>query len=194
MEISLVRHGKSKHIENTRITCLEYKHWIEKYDDSGVAEEEIYPAHTIEKVKEANIVVTSHLIRSVESAKLLHSASNVISDSIYTEIALPTISAKLPGVKLTPAIWTVITRCLWFAGYSKQCESLREVKVRAEEAAYHLIRFAHEHHTVVLVGHGFFNLFIGKELRRRGWNSYTKQSTTHWNCTPFFLSDKKDGQ
>ncbi len=138
-------------------------------------------------MKEANIMVTSHLVRSIESAKLLHSYSNVISDSIYMEIALPTISANLPGVKLTPAIWTVITRCLWFAGYSKQCESLQKVKVRAEEAAHHLISFAKEHNSVVLVGHGFFNLFIGKELRRMGWNSYTKQSTTHWSCTTFFL-------
>ncbi len=43
MEISLIRHGKSKHIDNTRITCMEYKRWVEKYDNSGVVEEEIIP-------------------------------------------------------------------------------------------------------------------------------------------------------
>ena len=38
MEISLIRHGKSKHIENNRVTCKEFVKWVEKYDDSGVFE------------------------------------------------------------------------------------------------------------------------------------------------------------
>lgn len=35
MEISLIRHGKSKCIDNNPITCKEFKDWVTKYDDWG---------------------------------------------------------------------------------------------------------------------------------------------------------------
>ncbi|HCX52653.1 MAG TPA: histidine phosphatase family protein, partial [Bacillus sp. (in: Bacteria)] len=44
MEISLIRHGKSKLTENDTITCLEFKQWVEKYDIHGVFEEGTYPS------------------------------------------------------------------------------------------------------------------------------------------------------
>ena len=49
MEISLIRHGKSKHIENNRVTCKEFVKWVEKYDNSGVFEEKDYPSETLQK-------------------------------------------------------------------------------------------------------------------------------------------------
>jgi hypothetical protein len=36
MEISLIRHGKSKLTDNDTITCLEFREWVEKYDYNGV--------------------------------------------------------------------------------------------------------------------------------------------------------------
>lgn len=69
MEISLIRHGKSKCIENNPITCKEYKDWVEKYDDCGVFEENSYPLETLERITKINIVMTSDLRRSIESAR-----------------------------------------------------------------------------------------------------------------------------
>ncbi|WP_243450138.1 hypothetical protein [Neobacillus terrae] len=39
MEISLIRHGKSRLTGNEKITSLEFKKWVEKYDYNGVYEE-----------------------------------------------------------------------------------------------------------------------------------------------------------
>lgn len=72
MEISLIRHGKSKCTKNNRITCKEFKDWVERYDYNGVFEENSYPSDTLEKISTANIVITSDLKRAVESAKLLN--------------------------------------------------------------------------------------------------------------------------
>ena len=188
MEISLIRHGKSKHIENNRITCTEFQEWIEKYDSNGVFEENHYPSVTIEKISKAKIVITSDLKRSIESARLLNLNRNigVVSDALFRETELPTFPRKW-GLKLSPNSWAVILRCLWFSGYSRQCESLANAKQRAKKASEQLVNYAEEHKSVVLVGHGFFNRLIAEELKKVGWEGKRKSSVKHWNCTTYSL-------
>lgn len=185
MEISLIRHGKSKHAENNPITCTKFKDWVGKYDSSGVFEENQYPSGTIEKISTANIVITSDLRRSIESAYFLNQNVNVVSDALFRETELPTLSGKLK-LKLNPNSWAMILRCLWFSGYSRQCESLAEAKHRAKQASVLLVKYAEEHKSVVLVGHGFFNRLIAVELKKMGWKGKRKASTKHWNCTTYY--------
>jgi broad specificity phosphatase PhoE len=185
MEITLVRHGKSLWVENKPITCQEFKNWVENYDDCGVFEEKYYPSKTLKKVWSANIVITSDLKRAVESAKFLYPNSPAISDPLFRETELPIPLSRLAGLKLHASSWGVILRCLWFSGYSSGCESLKDTKIRAEEASKFLVNCAKEHHHVVLVGHGFFNRLIGKELKRMGWNRKKKSSSRHWYSTTY---------
>jgi broad specificity phosphatase PhoE len=188
MEITLVRHGKSLWDENKPITCQEFKVWVEKYNCHGVFEDKSYPSETLEKLGIANIVFTSDLKRAIESAKFLNPNLQTISDSLFRETELPTPSAKLWGLKLNSSIWAVILRFLWFCGYSNECESLKDAKRRAEKASKFLVKYANEHNNVVLVGHGFFNMLIGKELRKMGWNGKKTTSSIHWNSTTYFLN------
>ncbi|WP_088011127.1 hypothetical protein [Gottfriedia acidiceleris] len=92
---------------------------------------------------------------------------------------------NLFGMRLKPSIWAVILRCLWFGGYSSNCESLNDAKIRAEKASKLLIQYAQEHSHIVLVGHGFFNLLIAKELKKNGWIANKKTSSKHWHTTTF---------
>jgi broad specificity phosphatase PhoE len=185
MGISLIRHGKSKNIDTNRMTCKEFKDWIKKYNDSGVFEENSYPSETFEKIASANLVITSDLKRSIESATLLNPNINVISEPLFRETELPNLLTKLGGLKLNPNIWAVILRCLWFSGYSWECESLSSAKDRAKVASDLLVEYAQEHTTVVLVGHGFFNMLIAKELQKMGWRCERKINSKHWNCTTY---------
>lgn len=187
MEISLIRHGKSTHIDNDKLDCHEFTHWVKKYDESGVFEEDFYPLETIEKIKNASIVITSDLNRSIESAELLKPNSKVISSHLFREAELPILTTKLWGVKLKPRLWSVILRCLWFGGYANKCESLSNAKNRAKKAAGELISQAQEHQSVAFVGHGFINLLIAKELQRLGWRGKRKTDSKHWNCTTYSL-------
>ena len=131
MEISLIRHGKSKLTENDKIIGLKFKRWVEKYNESGVFAESSYPSNTLEKVTSTNIVITSHLKRSVESANVLNAAAEVISDSLFRETELPSIPSLFDTVMLKPSSWATILRIGWFCGYSNKCESLKEAKCRA---------------------------------------------------------------
>ncbi|ALC89163.1 phosphoglycerate mutase [Bacillus sp. FJAT-18017] len=186
MEISLIRHGKSRHTENGRITCSDFKKWIEKYDYTGVFEETTYPFWTVEKVTNARIVITSNLKRSVQSAMYINTEKGTISSPLFREIELPTCSKKL-GLKLSPSMWSFILRLLWFCGYSNECESFTDAKSRAKKAAQLLVEYADEYKSVALVGHGFFNMLLAKELQKKGWTGKRRTGAKHWNCTTYIF-------
>ena len=185
MEISLIRHGKSRLMENERITYLTFKKWVEKYDSNGVYEESAYPSATLEKVKASNFIITSDLKRAVESAQYLKPKSRIVTDSLFREIQLPSMSSKFNHLKLKPNTWAILLRLLWYGGYSNKCESMTQVKLRANKAAHQLIYFADEYQSVILVGHGFFNMFIAKELQKKGWKG-KGDGIKHWGCQTFF--------
>ncbi len=187
MEISLVRHGKSKHIDNSKMACNDFNDWIRKYDDGEVFEEKSYPLDTLEKASTANIVITSDLKRSIDSAKLLNPNLKGISSSLFRETELPVPSKNLWGLKLKPSFWAVILRCLWFTGYSNGCESLRSAKQRANKAAEELVEYVQKHKSVAFVGHGFINRLIAKELQNMGWKGKRKTDSKHWSCTTYTL-------
>lgn len=187
MEISLIRHGKSQLMENDKITLAEFKKWIEKYDCNGVFEESTYPEMTIEKVATAKFVVTSDLERSIISASLLNPKIKIISDPLFRETELPAHLPLLFTIKLKPNNWAVILRLLWLSGYSYKSESLLQAKLKAKKASHRLVGYANEHNSIVLVGHGFFNMLIAKELRKLGWKGRRKAGAKHWSCNTYFF-------
>ena len=191
MEISLIRHGKSTCSKINRISCKEFGIWVEKYDYSGVFEEDSNPTVTLKKAATANIVLSSELKRSIDSANLLNPNLKAISDPLFRETELPIPLTNLWGIKLNSCIWAVILRCLWFSGYSRGCESLSNAIDRAKKASELLVKYAQEHTSVALVGHGFFNMLIAKELQKTGWKGKRKTSSKHWSCTTYSISNKR---
>ena len=115
-----------------------------------------------------------------------------ISIPLFRETELPTPLTKLYGLKLNSNIWAVILRCLWFCGYSRGCESFSNAKNRAEKASELLVEYAKEHTSVVLVGHGFFNILIARELQKAGWKGKKKTSAKHWSCTTYSLFNSNE--
>ncbi|MBY0221287.1 MULTISPECIES: histidine phosphatase family protein [Sporosarcina] len=185
MEISLIRHGRSTCTDSNRMKCKEFKIWVGKYDNQGVFEENFYPEDTLDRMASANIVFSSDLERSIESARLLKPNLLAVSDPLFRETELP--NPSVGSIKLSPSTWSLILRCLWFLGYSRDCESLKEAKDRAEKASELLAVYAEIHTSIVLVGHGFFNMLIAKELQKMGWEGKKRSSSKHWNCTTYTL-------
>ena len=186
MEITIIRHGRSTYVENNRMKSSAFKSWIDNYDLAGVLEEVDYPPVALTRISTARIVFSSHLSRSVESASLLN-AEGTVSDSLFREAELPHINRDILKVKMPPGLWAVSLRVIWLLGYSKGCESYRSTKRRALQAADKLIESAESHQTVVLVGHGFFNRMIARELRKKGWSGRRWPGSKHWNCTSYSL-------
>ncbi|MGG5255352.1 histidine phosphatase family protein [Neobacillus sp. SM06] len=185
MEISFIRHGESLLTEKNKMTATEFKKWVERYNDHGVFENSSYPAAALEKAAAAFLVITSDLKRSIESARLLNPAAKIISDPLFRETELPIDLPKLLNIKLKPNTWSVSLRLLWLCGYSNECESLNQAKSRAVKASQQLIHYANEYESIVLVGHGFFNRLIAKELQKKGWQSKRKVTAKHWSCITY---------
>ena len=108
----------------------------------------------------------------------------MVTDALFRETELPVPSRNLK-FKMRPNSWAVILRCLWFCGYARQNESLVEAKQRAIKASERLVKYAEEHKSVVLVGHGFFNRLIAVELKKMGWKGKRKATAKHWHCTTY---------
>ena len=185
MRISLIRHGRSMLKNNEKMSLYEYNNWLTDYDNAGVLQEVSYHSETVEIVEKANIFITSDLKRSIESALLLNANEKIISDPLFRETGLPNAFPKIANLKLSPTSWTVILRCLWLMGYSSGCESLRDARIRAKNAAERLVNVAKEYEYVVLVGHGFFNMLIAKELQKIGLKGKRRTSSQHWKVTTY---------
>lgn len=164
MQISLIRHGKSEHTTNKWINSKDFGLWVQEYDRKGILTELEVPVETLHVCKEADIIFTSHLARTIKSVHLADSSFVGTQDLIFREAELPTLTFVPSFVKLRPNAWAFLCRLLWLFGYSNEAESMLEAKKRAQQAAERLIQTAQTHEKVVLVGHGFFNMFIAKEL------------------------------
>lgn len=89
------------------------------------------------------------------------------------------------SLSLPVGVWVVLLRVMWLFGFSKNGESFKQAKKRARLAADKLIALAEVHQDVLLVGHGFFNHFIAKELKKRGWQMSSKPSNGYWEYGVF---------
>ena len=136
-------------------------------------------------------VVTSNLRRSVESARLFFPhRQTAATDTLYREAGLPT---KLPlcGLAMRFSTAVMIARILWMLGIHQQAESYAMAAGRARRAAEALTSRAMEHGCVILVGHGFFNRLIGRELNRTGWTAVRREGGGFGACTTFVCRDRR---
>ncbi|WP_273849919.1 phosphoglycerate mutase family protein [Guptibacillus spartinae] len=181
MKIKLIRHGKSACDFSKRLTSQNYREWVRKYGEEGICD--LAPADVQLALSESTLVLTSDLKRAIDSAK---TADTIQSDPLYRELDLPHFHVNF--LKLTPRIWTVLYRSLWLIGFSKQAETRKQAKKRAAVAAEQLENHAITYGTVALVGHGFFNRYLGRSLKKRGWEMDGNKGSANWTIHTY---DKK---
>lgn len=184
----MIRHGKSQWTDNSKVSYEGFRNWIDRYDSSSVFESDMpYPARTLEKINKANLILSSDLKRSIDSAKILTPDFTGPSYPLFREIEFPAVPEFAEKVKLPPTVWAVFLRVSWFAGYAKGAESYKKASQRAGRAADVLVNEAVKHESVVLVGHGFFNFLIAKQLQKRGWEGRRNTSFEHWVANTYRL-------
>jgi len=176
MQIILLRHGKPEFELKGSARGKDLGGIAKSYDLSGVVGHP--PKETIEAIKGEKYVVCSHLVRSVDSAKALGCFEVHVSDSLFSETAIPYFSSG--SIHLPISVWIVVLRLMWIFGFSRNGESMINARKRAKQAATKLVELAEEHQNVLLVGHGFINLFIAKELRKIGWHGPAKPGRGYW--------------
>ena len=154
---------------------------IESYNQSSIID--LPPEESIQQSISCNVAICSNLPRSLKSAEALGFKNIHVSDSIYREIDLPHF--KRGSIALPLTAWIVLFRVMSILGFSPNGESISMAKKRARLAASNLIQKAHEFERIVLVGHGFINYFIAKELISRKWIGPSKPGNKYWECAVY---------
>jgi len=164
MKITLYRHAEPLVSDNDVISGRDFISWVNKYNESGIKYIEVPD-------KKEHLVYSSNLARSYETGKLL--GKKVIQDSIFREAEIPLLS--FPAIHLKAKYWLIIARLLWFLGVRKNCESFFGAKKRAKQIADKIESILQNSGRLVLVGHGFINIFIKKEFLKRNWSVSDKK-------------------
>lgn len=176
MEIALIRHGKPAFELKGKAKARDIGETICRYDLSGIADEP--PENAKQRASACHVAVCSDFIRSLESAKALRFSDILLSDPVFREIAVPHF--KQGTLTMSVNAWGMLLRCMSVLGFARNGESFSMAKQRAQVAASTLIDMAHEHQSVLLVGHGFVNHFIAQELLARNWVGPIKPGGGYW--------------
>lgn len=185
MEIVVMRHGKPKIDKNLRLNAAEFGVWVEKYKTSGIDTEHQPPQAAIERANRCAFTVCSNLPRSLASAKILGIVQIGSCDALIREMEMPHAAWHFPRLSLL--VWSVFFRLAWACGYSANTESFKAAKERARGCAEHLADLASTHGTVLFVGHGLLNWFIGKYLKNIGWSRSGKLSGKYWEYSTYHV-------
>jgi len=185
-KILLLRHAKVD-IKNTqKISSLSMRKWVKEYDIANIVSSSLPSSTLIQMAQESNIVLSSTLKRSIDSAKALQ-VTPAESNSIFNEALVPDVN--IPFFKLKPKTWLVILRVLLIFGFGKKDASLKASKTQALQASTRLQELSKKHNTSLLVGHGGMNFLIRKNLLKEGWSIQGKVSNKHWGITVLTLQN-----
>lgn len=183
MRIILIRHGRPDIAVAPRASHSEFCSYIDAYEEAGLDPGSAPPEELQDLVSELTAVFTSGRKRSHDSARVLAPHAELIADPLFVEA--PLAAPPIPILRMKVPKWAVVARILWHAGYHPEIENYRRAKHRASEAADILTARARRDGAAALIAHGYFNLLIGRELRRRGFKKSGSHRARFWNAVTY---------
>ena len=183
MEIAIARHGPPDAPPKQRLSAREFAHWVRQYNTSLLHHDARPPPSLLAYAEQCPLLLCSKLARSLDSARALGVARPLIFDAIFDEAGMP--SANWSAPKMSPRLWLVFFRLSWLLGYRKHSESVAEARRRAVTAAARLETLAREQGRILLLGHGFFNRMIVRELIKAGWAGPVRPSRHFWGLSVY---------
>ena len=184
-KIILLRHGEVNIKDYKNISANQFEKCIIEYNNSDIKYEFSSKDEIEGLLNKTDILICSNLKRSIQSVEIFNKIPFERND-IFNEAELPSANWNL--LKLNPKVWLIFFRILWFFGYSQNCESYKEAKIRAKKATKRLIELSKQNKPVILIGHGIINKLIRKELMLQKWNEIKKAKNKNWDYGVFELN------
>jgi hypothetical protein len=168
--ITIIRHGMPEaHHRYAIHTLLKGSDLIELITDWNKCElssENRIPNKLKVHIDGSGKFITSKLKRAIDSFRLLGIKESE-STELLNEGELP--YGFLKEIYLPLALWAFLTRLLWVIGFHKNSESCKEFKNRIKKAADYIDGQSHRSDHIVVMGHGFTNMQLKKEIKRKNW-------------------------
>ncbi|MDB5452825.1 MAG: hypothetical protein JWO33_1403 [Caulobacteraceae bacterium] len=183
--ILLARHGEPALSRRVRLNAAGYRGFWANYEIGGLAPSQSPPPELVAFVSAADVVIASTRRRSIESAEILGKGRAFETHPLLIEAPLP--PPPWPAwVRLSPKLWGFWARFhWWFFNHHAGEESRREAEVRADQVATLIIARAETGQSVAVVAHGFFNVLIGRALKRHGWRMTRTKGYKYWSTRRF---------
>ncbi len=168
-----------------RLTSAQYRDFWARYEVMGLLPGQTPPAALSGWVENCDILIASTRLRAIESAQAVGRGRDFEREDLLIEAPLP--PPPWPRwVKLSPRLWGFFARFWWwFFDHHEGGETRRQAEVRASQAAEKLDALAREGLDVVVLAHGFFNIMIGRALRRLGWRVTFREGIKYWSTRRF---------
>jgi broad specificity phosphatase PhoE len=183
-QIVLARHGRPDLPAEARqrITGRDLGRWYRGYDASGILASVEPPAALREAARTAGCVVASDTRRAIESAARL-TTDTVRIEAALREVGFP--ESLDSSLRLAPMLWVFIARGAQMLNRDDDEGGRAAVRTRAARVAVRLADLAGEHQHVVAIGHGWFNRFVARELRREGWQGPRFVPSGYWSSVTY---------
>ncbi len=176
--IILARHGRPHADRTVRLNAGGYREWWAAYDTVGLYPGDEPPADVIAAAREADILIASGLPRAVATAKAVAPGREIGVDPLFIEAPLP--PPPMP-FQLKPPTWGVLSRIMWWLGYSEGGETRAQAEVRADKGAALLVDTARGGSSVMVFAHGWFNRMMRPALKRRGYVCVQDGGDAYWS-------------
>jgi broad specificity phosphatase PhoE len=183
--ITLARHGEPALSRKVKLSAKEYSDFWARYEVMGLLPGQTPPAALSGFVGRCDVLISSTRLRAIESAQLVGQGKTFAREDLLIEAPLP--PPNWPGwIRLSPRLWGFFARFWWwFFNHHAGQETRAEAEARAYQAALKLDALAREGQSVVVLAHGFFNVLIGRALRRLGWRQTVREGYKYWSTRRF---------
>jgi len=182
VKIVLMRHGKPNFDlpshRRKKVAPADLNQIKQRYDQSLINPNHPASHEAIITARRCNAVLCSDLPRSLTSAKALGLSAIADFNTLFREPDLPHGDRRWPHLSIYN--WLIYYRFLWFFGYRHNGESIKLFKRRTRKASELLIQTARDHGSVILVGHGWINHYIARNLLAAGWQGPKSPGRQYW--------------
>jgi broad specificity phosphatase PhoE len=185
LKITLVRHGRSSHVDTGWLNRDAVEAWLRAYDTAGLAANELPPPELRTIATKAGLIVASDLPRAIESATLLSAGREIVQSPLLRETSLEI--PGMAGLRLPISAWGLVIGLHWMMKSRAALVSKEKpVRERGRDAARWLTALAMEHESVIAVTHGAFRRFLADALVANGWAPTPgRQRFHHWSAWEF---------
>lgn len=187
--IILARHGEPDLSRRVYLNWRGYKYWWRLYDEAGLKPGQTAPKMIKSLAAEADIVMSSTLLRAIETAEMASGAPPDLQEPLLVEAGLP--PPNLGYIKLRPRLWGILSRVSWVLGFSGEAEPRSKAKVRAQKAADVLSENAQGGKMLFVAAHGWFNRMIRPALIQRGFKCVEDHGDLHWSYRRYERKNEK---
>jgi broad specificity phosphatase PhoE len=184
MSISIMRHGEPDFPPfSQRINSHQFEEFWDLYNQSGLSSLSRPKNSLLGLFQRCEAVVASDLKRSLESATFFTEHSSMIVNPLFREVDRPYF--HVPFVRLKAKSWAYLFIVFWLLGVMDGLNTFKEARIRARTCARELAKYSERFGHVLLVGHGYMNTYIRKELVKAGWSGPNLLHAEYWSYATY---------